>query len=185
MPGAKTRSVALLALAVTLAMSLWFVSAAILPEMTAEAALGPGRAAALSSAVQLGFVAGALALAAQGTADRYDPRRVFALCALLAAAANLALLAFPTGGAVQIGLRALTGAALAGVYPVGMKIAVGWGARDRGLLVGLIVAAVTLGSASPHLIALAGGADWRATVVATSALAAVGGARARGAGRGP
>lgn len=183
--GLKARSVALTALAQVLCMSLWFVSAAVLPEMTAEAALTPGRAAALSSAVQIGFVVGALALAAHGAADRHDPRRVLACAALTASAANLALLAVPTGGLAQVALRALTGAALAGVYPVGMKIAVGWGARDRGLLVGLLVGAVTLGSASPHLIALLGGADWRATVAATSALAALGGALALGARLGP
>jgi MFS family permease len=113
----KAGSVALVALAQVLCMSLWFVSAAILPEMTAEAALTPGRAAALSSAVQIGFVLGALALAAHGTADRHDPRRVLAVAALVASAANIALLAFPTGGLVQVALRALTGAALAGVYP--------------------------------------------------------------------
>ncbi len=74
----KARSVTVLALAAVLSMSLWFVSAAILPEIVAEGGIGPGRAAALSSAVQIGFVIGALALAVHGTADRYDPRRVIA-----------------------------------------------------------------------------------------------------------
>ena len=72
-------------------------------------------------------------------------------------------------------LRALTGAGLAGVYPVGMKVLVGWGTRDRGTLVGLFVGAITVGNALPHLFAFLGGADWRATVVATSALAVLGG----------
>lgn len=133
------------------------MSAAILPELAAEGPLPPARAAALSSAVQIGFVAGALGLAAWGLADRRDPRRVMAACAWIAAAANLAFILAPVGGAAQVALRALTGACLAGVYPVGMKIAIGWGARDRGLLIGLVVAAVTLGSAAPHLLALAGG----------------------------
>ena len=182
---AKRRSVAALTLAVVLAMSLWFVSAAIQPEIVAEAGLGPGRAAALSSAVQIGFVAGALAIALHGTADRLDPRAVLAGSALLAAAANLALLATPVGGLAQVALRALTGACLAGVYPVGMKIAVGWGARDRGALVALVVGAVTVGSALPHLVALFGGADWRATVAAASALAAAGGVAGLAARLGP
>ncbi len=181
----KVRSVALVAAAQVLIMSLWFVSAAILPEMTAEAGLGPGRAAALSSAVQIGFVIGALGLAALGTADRYDPRRVLAISALIAALANLALLAVPVGGAAQISLRGLTGAALAGVYPVGMKIVVGWGARDRGLLVGLVVGALTLGSAAPHLMALTGGAEWRVTVVAASGLAGLGALLVLGSALGP
>jgi MFS family permease len=171
----KTRSVAALAAASVLCLSLWFVSAAILPEIVAEGGLTPGRAAAMSSAVQIGFVVGALALAVHGTADRFDPRRVLVGSALLAAAANLALLVTPLGGAAQVALRALTGAGLAGVYPVAMKIVVGWGTRDRGALVGLVVGAVTVGSALPHLVAFLGGADWRTTVVAASALALLGG----------
>jgi MFS family permease len=169
-PG-KLRSVAALALAQVLAMSLWFVSAAILPEMVAEAALGAGRAAALSSAVQIGFVVGALTLSIHGTADRTDPRRVFVVSCLIAAAANLALLATPIGSGAQIALRGITGACLAGVYPVGMKIVIGWGTRDRGLLVGLLVGALTVGSALPHLLAALGGPNWRVTVVAASVLA--------------
>ena len=77
----------------------------------------------------------------------------------------------PTGGAEAIALRALSGAFTAGVYPVGMKIAVGWTVANRALLVGALVGALTLGSASPHLIALAGGADWRWTIGLTSAIA--------------
>lgn len=170
----KARSVGALTLSVVLCLSLWFVSSAILPEIVAEAGLGPGRAAALASAVQIGFVLGALGLAIHGTADRIDPRGVLVASALIGAAANLALLATPVGGAGQVGLRLLTGACLAGVYPTAMKIAVGWGNHDRGLLVGLIVGAVTLGSALPHLLAWFGGADWRATVVAASGLAGLG-----------
>jgi MFS family permease len=184
MPG-KRRSVALVALAQVLAMCLWFVSAAILPEISAEAALSPGRAAALSSAVQIGFVLGALALAVHGTADRFDPRRVMAGAALLAAGANALLLVTPTGGAAQVALRGFTGACLAGVYPVGMKLAVGWGERDRGLLVGLLVGGTTVGSGLPHLLAFLGGADWRATVTAASGLAVLGAACSLGAGLGP
>ncbi|MBK0399930.1 MFS transporter [Limibaculum sp. M0105] len=181
----KRRAIALIALGQVFAMSLWFVSAAILPEIVAEAALGPDAAAALSSAVQAGFVVGALASAALGLADRFDPRAVFALAALIAASANAALAILPPGGAGQIAMRFITGACLAGVYPVGMKIAVGWGTRDRGFLVGFLVGALTIGSAAPHLIAFAGGADWRVTVAITSILAAVGGLAIFGAGLGP
>jgi MFS family permease len=182
---AKARSVTALSLAAVFCMSLWFVSAAILPEIVAEGGLGPGRAAALSSAVQIGFVLGALGLAVHGTADRFDPRLVIAASGLVAAAANLALLVTPIGGTAQIMLRALTGAGLAGVYPVGMKVLVGWGTRDRGALVGLFVGAITVGSALPHLLAFFGGADWRATVIGTSALAAAGALCGLAAGLGP
>lgn len=156
-------------------MSLWFLSAAILPEMLSEHAVSETRQAALSSAVQAGFVFGALASAFLGLADRINPARLFAVCALTAAVANLSLLVLTPGGTASILARFLTGAMLAGVYPVGMKIAVGWGKEDRGFLVGTLVGALTFGSASPHLLALLGGADWRLTVIVASAAAAAGG----------
>jgi len=164
----KFRSISLLLLAEVAAMSLWFVSAAILPDMTREAALSPMRQAALSSAVQAGFVIGALTSAILGLADRFDPRRLFALSAIGAGLANGALLIAEPGSAAAIAARLATGALLAGVYPVGMKIAVGWGRDDRGFLVGALVGALTLGSALPHLISLGGGADWRLTVMLAS-----------------
>lgn len=149
-------------------MSLWFVSAAILPDMLREADVSAPRQAALSSGVQAGFVFGALVSAILGIADRFDPRRVFAASAVAAALSNSVLLIAEPGGNAAILARFATGALLAGVYPVGMKIAVGWGERDRGFLVGVLVGALTLGSALPHLIALGGGADWRFTVAVAS-----------------
>lgn len=156
-------------------MSLWFVSAAILPEMERETKIGATAQALLSSGVQAGFVIGALLSAVTGIADRFDPRRVFAVAALAAAACNATLLIAPIGGTLAIAARVLTGFLLAGVYPVGMKLAVGWGTSDRGFLVGLLVGALTLGSASPHLVSLAGGADWRVAIIVTSIGAALGG----------
>jgi MFS family permease len=152
-------------------MSLWFVSAAILPDMIREAAISPARQAALSSAVQAGFVVGAVASAVLGVSDRFDPRRVFALAAIAAGLCNGVLLIALPGSIPAIVARFATGALLAGVYPVGMKIAVGWGQRDRGFLVGALVGALTLGSAAPHLLALFGGADWRLTVSISSVAA--------------
>lgn len=157
-------------------LSLWFSSAAVLAEMAREAGLSSSRLAWLSTAVQIGFAGGALAFALIGLADRFDPRRVFAASALVGAVANLGLLVVPLGGPEAMALRSLTGAAMAGVYPVGMKIAVGWGKADRALLVGSLVGALTLGSASPHMIALIGGADWRLTIWVTSGLAGLGAA---------
>ncbi len=167
----KIRCLTLLIIAEILAMSLWFVSAAVLGDMSAEANLTPGVQAALSSAVQAGFVIGAVLLAVFGIADRYEPRMVMALFCIIAAVSNALLLSVAIGSVAAIALRAITGAALAGVYPVGMKIAVGWGQKDRGLLVGLLVGGLTLGSASPHLLAFLGGTQWRITVLAASALA--------------
>ncbi|GAB5510010.1 MAG: MFS transporter [Hyphomicrobiales bacterium] len=181
----KTRSILFLMIAEVCGMSLWFVSAAVLPGMMAEYPMSAGQQAVLSTGVQGGFVLGALALAVSGLPDRMDPRRLFAGCAMLAGFANLALLFVPPDTLGAVGLRILTGALLAGVYPVGMKIAVGWGSHDRGLLVGALVGAVALGSASPHLLALGGGADWRVTVILASSLAVFGGLLALGAKLGP
>ncbi len=171
----KSRSIALLVLAECGAMSLWFVSAAILPDMLAEQPIPRLAQALLSSGVQAGFVLGAIASAMLGIADRFDPRRVIMGSALTAALVNACLLVFPIGGALAIAARIVTGALLAGVYPVGMKIAVGWGLEDRGFLVGLLIGALTLGSASPHLAALMGGADWHIAVIATSLAALMAG----------
>jgi MFS family permease len=171
----KAGSMAILMLAQVLVLSLWFISAATMPEMLAEVAISPARQAALSSGVQIGFVGGALVSAVLGLADRFDPRALFAGCAVLAAAANAALPMLPVGGDLAIALRVLTGLLLAGVYPVGMKLAAGWGLRDRGFLVGLLVGALTLGSSLPHLLAGLGGADWRVTVYLSAGGALIGG----------
>jgi MFS family permease len=181
----KSRSILILLIAEISAMSLWFVSAAVLPEMLREVALSPLRQAALSSGVQAGFVIGAMISAIFGVADRFDPRRVFALSALCAGLVNALLLVAVPGGDVAILARVLTGALLAGVYPVGMKIVVGWGQKDRGFLVGALVGALTLGSALPHLIAISGGANWRVTVAAASIAALAAGVLALFVSLGP
>lgn len=181
----KWRSLSLLMLAEIAGMSLWFMSAAILPDLTREFAISDFAQAALSSAVQIGFVVGAVVSALFGLADRFDPRRVFAICAILAALFNSSLLVFEPGGPVTIFARFATGVLLAGVYPVGMKIAVGWGQKDRGLLVGTLVGALTFGSAAPHLLALLGGADWRWSLTVASLASAGGGVLCLFVGLGP
>jgi len=168
----KLLSVCLLVVASIAAMSVWFVSAAILGDMSSETSMSPGLQAAMSTAVQAGFVVGAVLSAVFGLADRFQPRYIFALFAFLAAVANACLL-LVSPGVASVVLRGLTGVCLAGVYPVGMKIAVGWSIRSRGLLVGLLVGGLTLGSASPHLLSFLGGADWRITVITASALASI------------
>ncbi len=181
----KSVSITVLIFCEITVLSLWFSAAAVLPDMAREAGLRPGDLAWSSTAVQLGFGVGAIGYAVLGLADRYDPRQVFLVSALIGAAANLALIAVPIGGWQAIGLRAATGAAMAGVYPVGMKIAAGWGREDRALLLGLLIAALTIGSGSPHLISLMGGADWRLTIWASTALAVLGGVGILWAGLGP
>ncbi|NQV81899.1 MAG: MFS transporter [Alphaproteobacteria bacterium] len=171
----KWRSVALIAVAQVLALSLWFSASAVLPALRAEFAIGNIQAALLSSGVALGFVAGTLVSAFFGLADRVDARRLFFLSALLGAAANAAMLVVAPDSWGAPALRVGVGAAMAGVYPVGIKLVSSWAIRDRGLLVGLLVGALTLGSASPHLLDLLGGLDWRFTVGAASVLAVLAG----------
>lgn len=169
----STWSLGLLLLAEFGAMSVWFASSAVLPELARAADISPWRAGVLSMAVQIGFVIGALALASHGTADRFDPRKVFAVCAALAAAANMSMVLAAPGGTLQILSRAATGMCLAGVYPVGMKIAVGWTTRRRGLVVGMLISALAFGSAAPYGLSLISGADWRLTIGLASALALI------------
>ncbi|MEM7214765.1 MAG: MFS transporter [Pseudomonadota bacterium] len=166
----KTRSIALLVLAQVSALSLWFISSAVLPDMLQEYEISALAQAALTSAVATGFVIGALISALTGLSDRFDPRHVFSACAAIAAMSGFALLVFEPGSILSILMRLVTGMMLAGVYPVGMKIAVGWGKEDRGLLVGLLVGALTFGSASPHLVAWLGEAEWRITIAIVSML---------------
>ena len=169
---------AALALAELLALTLWFSATAVLPALTEAWRLGPSGAAWLTAAVQLGFVAGALASAVLSLPDVLPPRRMFCLCAIAGAAANLALAWLVESLGPALVLRFLTGACLAGVYPPGMKIAAGHvSGRARGLAIGVLVGALTLGSATPHLVAgLLGGATipYRAVLTVSSALAFVG-----------
>ncbi len=171
----KWQSLAILLVAEAAAMSLWFTTAAILPDLLREVALGPFQQSALSSGVQAGFVVGALVSAAVGLSDRIDPRAVFGISAIMAGLVNASLLVVDPAGPVAIAARFATGALLAGVYPVGMKIAVGWGQKDRGLLVSALVGVLTLGSAAPHIVAWSGGGDWRLTIAAASIAAIAGG----------
>jgi MFS family permease len=175
----KVANLALIVVAQVLALTLWFAGTAAGPGMLRDAgpAVGNGFQAMLTGAVQAGFVLGTLASAALALADRYDPRRYFAVAALLGALVNAAILALPAGSAGAIVLRLLTGAALAGIYPIGMKLAVGWADRgDAGLVVGMLVGGLTLGSASPHLVNALGGLNWRLTLLVASGSAVVGAA---------
>ncbi len=168
----KARAIALLILCEMLAMAVWFASAAALPALrNSMQSGGPLLEALLTSSVQAGFVIGTLASALMSLPDRYDPRRLFGWSAALAGLVSFASLGLPPGSALQVVLRLLTGICLAGVYPVGLKIASSWARRDAGVLMGLLVGALTIGSASPHLIAWSDGLDWRGIYVAAGLLA--------------
>jgi len=175
-PDGKVWHLFVLCLAVVLTLSVWFAGTAAVPDLLAAGLVTPARAGWLTAAVQLGFVAGTLVSALLSLADRWDPRRLFLASALLASAATLAQTQVAPSGGAALALRFVAGAAMAGVYPVGMKLAASWARGDLGLLIGLLVGALTLGSALPHLIpTLLGGIGWRAAYLGAGVLAAAGG----------
>ncbi len=167
----KAWSLSLLAFCEVAALALWFSATAVLPSLQAEYEIDPTLASLYTSAVQIGFVAGTLTSAFLGLADRLDMRRFFMASCLLASGANAVILLVEPTSPVVILCRFLTGAAMAGIYPVGMKLATTWAKGDIGLLVGLLVGALTLGTAAPHLFNAFGGLDWRFTIMATSLVA--------------
>jgi predicted MFS family arabinose efflux permease len=156
--------------------SLWFAGNAVLADLQREWGLPVGALGYTTSAVQFGFIAGTLAFAFFAVADRMSPRTVFFVCSLAGAAANLAIPALAEGFWSLAALRFATGFFLAGIYPVGMKIASGWYRRDLGNALGFLVGALVVGTAFPHLIKGLGQAfPWPAVIVATSVVAALGG----------
>ena len=175
-PG-KARNLTLLAGAELLAMALWFSASAVVPQLNLEWNLSPAQGAWLTMSVQLGFVVGALLSAILNLADRLDSRWLFVGGALIGAAANAAIALLDPGPAGTILLRLLTGMMLAGVYPSGMKLMATWCKTDRGFGIGLLVGALTLGSALPHLLnaipAAGGMPPWRGVLLSASALALV------------
>jgi MFS family permease len=181
----KTNSIAIIALTQVGAMALWFSASAVVPSLIVQYALSKDMQAALTSAVQAGFVVGCLLSAFFGLADRLDPRRFIAAAALLGAVANALLLAIDPTTLAAPALRFVTGVAMAGVYPVGMKLASTWARGDMGLMVGILVGALTFGSATPHLFNLIGGFDWRLPVAMASASALAAAVLINFAGIGP
>ncbi len=164
----------LVAVAEILGMTLWFSATAAAPQIAGEFALDAGWHAWLTMAVQAGFVAGTLATALTNLADTINPRRLFAAGCLAGAACNAAIGGAPGIGVILV-LRFCTGAALAWVYPPGMKIAAGWFRERRGTALGILVGAVGIGSAFPHLLAwLGAGVPWRTLIGFSSTLALVG-----------
>ena len=170
----KWRTLWLLALAELLAMSLWFSASAVVPQLTTEWSLASGQQAWLTMSVQIGFVVGALTSTLLTLADRVPAQRLFAVSALIGALLNGAIALFATGIGVALLLRFLTGVTLAGVYPPGMKLMASWTDRDRGLGIGLLVGALTVGSAMPHLLRAFLRQSRRTPIMASGAVGRIG-----------
>jgi MFS family permease len=170
----QRRELTLLAIALVLAMSTWFSTAAVLGQLRVAWDLSTTQASWLTIVVQLGFVAGALASALSNLADRVTPLRLILLGAAGAAVAN-ALVVAADGFTLGLAARFLTGVCLAAVYPPALKAMSSWYRTGRGFALGVMIGALTLGSALPHLLNGIGGLDWRITLLIASALTAVGG----------
>jgi MFS family permease len=132
-------------------MSLWFSASAVTPQLRSIWGLTTAEAGWLTTIVQFGFVCGTAVAAVLNLADLVPAGRFFSVCALLGAAANAAILAAP-GYQSALGLRFLTGFFLAGVYPPAMKMTATWFRSERGLAIGVIVGALTVGKATPYLV---------------------------------
>jgi MFS family permease len=157
-------------------MTLWFSASAVVPGLIESGLINSTRASLLTGAVQLGFVLGTICTAFFGLPDRIDPRRLFAFSALVGGCTNALILTTGFDHPLTIALRFLTGVMLAGVYPVGMKLAAGWAGRDLGLMIGALVGALTLGSALPHLFRSMSELNWRFVIAASSICALLGAA---------
>jgi MFS family permease len=168
------RQLALTALVQILAMGLWFSASSVVPALTAEWGLTRGDAVLLTTTVQAGFAAGAIVSAVMNIADRVRPHVLIAVSAAIAAAATYAFPFYGNEMGSAILLRFVTGFALAGVYPTGMKIVVSWFPRGRGAALGVLLAALALGSAAPQLLNALGLPNWRDVLSHAATLALLG-----------
>ena len=162
-----------LSLAELLAMSLWFTGTAVLPQVTKIWDSGIALGSWLTVAVQIGFAVGALAFALFNIPDIFSPISVFVGSAILAAVANAGFALVAAKPLPAILLRGATGFFLAGVYPPGMKIIAGWFQKGRGLALGILIAALTVGSAVPHGVNSLGSIPWRGVVLSGSVMALI------------
>ncbi len=167
----RWRQLAVLSLAELLALCVWFSASAVLPALRREWALGDAGSAALTIAVQAGFIAGTLGSALANLPDVWPARHVLVAGAVLGALANGLLAVAVNDLASALLLRFVTGVAMAGAYPPAMKIMATWFREGRGLALGVLVGALTVGSATPHLIRGVTDLPWRQTLLVASGLA--------------
>lgn len=169
------RQQALIALVQILGLAVWFSASAVVPTLQREWGISPAAGVWLTASVQVGFVAGAVTSTVLSLADRFRPQVLLGTCAAGAALTTAALAALVDSLLPAIAIRFLTGVFLAGVYPVGMKLMASWSAPAlRGKAFGVLIGALTLGSAVPHLISSMGDLPWRNVMASAAALAAAG-----------
>jgi MFS family permease len=167
----RWRALVYLSIAELFALSLWFSVTAVLPALSSEWQLSDSGEAGLTIAVQVGFIIGTFLSALGNLPDIYSPRILMAISAAVGAAANGALALSVDNLETALVLRVVTGICMAGAYPPAMKIMATWFRDGRGVAMGILIGALTIGSAIPHLIRGATELPWRQTVLASSLLA--------------
>lgn len=174
-PLTARRQRATIAVVQVLALAVWFSVSAVVPSLRQDWGLSTAGAVWLTGATQVGFVVGAIASAALNLADRIPAHVLLAVSAASAALCTVALALFVDGMGGAIPLRFLTGVCLAGVYPVGMKLMASWApSAGRGLALGMLVGALTLGSIMPQLISGLGDLPWPTVLLVAAALGGLG-----------
>lgn len=185
-PVSARYAIALIVVAEFLGTTLWFSSNAAAFELQALLSLSARDIGWLTNAVQAGFIAGTLAMALSGLADRFAASRIVFACCVLGAIANAAFLLVWQSYAAALALRFIVGLSLAGIYPLGMKLVIGWTKGAAGGTLALLVGMLTLGTALPHGIrGLGAGVPWQAAMLAASILALLGGVIVLRLGDGP
>ena len=179
-------AVAMIVIAELFGTSLWFSANAAADDLVRAWSLSSAQIGHLTSAVQLGFISGTLGFSLSGLADRFPASRIVAACGVLGALTNAGFALAADGLASGLVWRFATGIALAGIYPLGMKLVVGWSPQRAGEVLGWLVGMLTLGTALPHAVrALGAGLSWNTVVLTSSALALLGAAIVLRLGDGP
>ena len=156
--------------------SLWFAGNAILPELIRLEGFRTEDLGTITSSVQFGFILGTLVFAILTIADKYSPSKIFFWCSILGAIANTMIIILPITLTNLVTFRFAVGILLAGIYPIGMKLSADWFQKSLGKAIGLLVGALVIGTAFPHLLqGISGSFDWKYVLLATSIVAAFGG----------
>lgn len=179
-------AIGLIVIAELFGTSMWFSVNAVADDLQRQWGISVQDIGHLTSAVQFGFIIGTLGFALSGLADRFSASRIFAICAVVGALANGAVAFASHGLGTALAFRAITGLALAGIYPIGMKLVVSWAPERAGNVLGWLVGMLVLGSGTPHLVrGLAITPHWQGVIYAASGLAVLAGLLVSWIGDGP
>lgn len=167
-------AIAIIVVAELLGTSLWFSANAVADVLQRQWGISVLDIGHLTSAVQLGFISGTFLFAFSGVADRFSASRIFAVCAILGAVSNSAFAGLSDGLSSALVFRFITGLALAGIYPIGMKLVVSWAPQKAGNVLGWLVGMLVFGSGLPHLVrGLAVTPNWQGVIYTASGLALI------------